>query len=254
MARLRHVNSSSDFYETQPGKDSPEHVCPQAHVNLVGLLLLIPAFAGQKGFLQLCRHTGPAMGSSLGHWAHGNPNLKKAVLKGGAGRGKATKKKHQAVHTNPKTISQRSCLKMSSPHPLPPIKNKDKNKPRREGRKNLTKIYVCFRPIATTALLSFHLPLRCFLALDCKKQSTLIHKQQRVYTAPSVLCCYQKLETGVDGTPDGNCYAQESWEAEIPASPRPYYKDSCKLLPPGSNWTSPWENKFWWWLRFTHIL
>jgi len=59
--------------------------------------------------------------------------------------------------------------------PFPHIKNKDKNKPRREGRKNLTKFDVCFRPIATTASLNFHLPLWCYLASTVK--STVFYTQ-----------------------------------------------------------------------------
>lgn len=54
--------------------------------------------------------------------------------------------------------------------PLPHTKNKDTNKPQREGRKNLTNFYVCFRPTAATALLGFYLLLRCFRALDSNSQ------------------------------------------------------------------------------------
>lgn len=95
--------------------------------------------------------------------------------------------------------------------PFPHIKNKDKNKPRREGRKNLTKFDVCFRPIATTASLNFHLPLWCYLASTVK--STVFYTQT---AKGSALCWEQKLETGVDCKMDSNCCAQGSHNTKVP--------------------------------------
>lgn len=53
-------------------------------------------------------------------------------------------------------------------------------------------------------------------SLNCKKLSILYTNSKGFYTAGSVLCWKQKLETGVDCKMDSNCCAQGSHNTRIP--------------------------------------
>jgi len=83
---------------------------------------------------------------------------------------KKKKPNKQSAQTPTRFQCSRSETNLPHSHPSPTLKKKDKNKPRRKGRKNLTCFYVCFRPTAATALLHFYLLLWRLLALDCKSK------------------------------------------------------------------------------------
>lgn len=139
-----HAQAAADFGKGIAWPDSDMWIVPAAFTRLRlarlfrtrlssstcefgGSAITHPSVRGAKGLPTALQHTGPAMGSLLQHWAHGNPNLKQAVPKGGAGGGKKQQeestKQHAQTPRRFHSVRASRCLP-HSPSPLSKIKTK----------------------------------------------------------------------------------------------------------------------------------